>query len=99
MGRLAIAHCAAGRVALAEELLGQGAALLQAHPWIPEDFRVAYQLGGAEVAMMHGDLDLYSRFLGLVDAALAPKTDPALSSMAALIRAKALQSAGRYAKP
>jgi LuxR family maltose regulon positive regulatory protein len=98
VGRLAIAHCAAGRVALAEELLSEGAALLQAHPWIPEDFRVAYQLAGAEVAMMHGDLDLYSRFLGLVDDALAPKTDPALSSMAALIRAKALQSAGRYAE-
>jgi LuxR family maltose regulon positive regulatory protein len=96
VGRLAIVHCTAGRVSLADELLGQGAALLQAHPWIPEEFRVAYHLGGAEVALMHGDLDLYSRFLRLVDAALAPRTDPALSYMQALIRAKAYQSAGRY---
>ena len=98
VGRLAIAHCTAGRVSLADEFLSQGAALLQAHPWIPEEFRVAYHLGGAEVALMHGDLDLYSRFLRLVDAALAPKTDPALSYMQALIRAKAYQSAGRYAE-
>lgn len=96
VGRLAIAHCTAGKVSLAEKFLNQGAELLQAHPWIPEEFRVAYHLGGAEVALMHGDLDLYSRFLRLVDAALAPKTDPALSSMLALIRAKAYQSAGRY---
>src|SRR6476661_8369169 len=72
--------------------------LLQAQPWIPEEFRVAYHLGGAEVALMRGDLDLYSRFLRLVDAALAPKTDPALSYMQALIQAKAYQSAGRYAE-
>ena len=96
LGRLAIAHCTAGKVTLAEEFLNQGAALLQAQPWIPEEFRVAYHLGGAEVALMHGDLDLYSRFLRLVDAALAPKTDPALSYMQALIQAKAYQSAGRY---
>ena len=96
VGRLAIAHCTAGRVSLAEQFLSQGAALLQAHAWIPEEFRVAYHLGGAEVALMHGDLDLYSRFLRLVDAALAPKTDPALSSLLALIRAKAYQSAGRF---
>ena len=96
VGRLAIASCTAGRVARAEEFLEEGATLLQAHPWIPEDFRVAYQLGGAEVALLHGDVDLYSRFLSLVDDALAPRTDPALSYMAALIRAKALQSAGRY---
>ena len=83
---------------LAGEFLNQGAALLQAQPWIPEEFRVAYHLGGAEVALMHGDLDLYSRFLRLVDAALAPKTDPALSYMQALIQAKAYQSAGRYAE-
>jgi LuxR family maltose regulon positive regulatory protein len=96
LGRLAIAHCTAGKVTLAGEFLNQGAALLQAQPWIPEEFRVAYHLGGAEVALMHGDLDLYSRFLRLVDAALAPKTDPALSYMQALIQAKAYQSAGRY---
>ena len=76
----------------------EGAALLQANPWIPEEFRVAYHLGGAEVALMHGDLDLYSRFLRLVDAALAPKTDPALSYMQAQIQAKGLQNAGRYAE-
>jgi len=98
LGRLAIAHCTAGKVTLAGEFLNQGAALLQAQPWIPEEFRVAYHLGGAEVALMHGDLDLYSRFLRLVDAALAPKTDPALSYMQALIQAKAYQSAGRYAE-
>jgi len=96
VGRLAIGHSTTGRLALAEEHLSHGAALLQAHPWIPEEFRVAYHLAGAQVALMHGDLDLYSRFLRLVDAALAPKTDPALSSMQALIQAKALQSAGRY---
>ena len=98
LGRLAIAHCTAGKVTLAGEFLNQGAALLQAQPWIPEEFRVAYHLGGAEVALMRGDLDLYSRFLRLVDAALAPKTDPALSYMQALIQAKAYQSAGRYAE-
>jgi LuxR family maltose regulon positive regulatory protein len=98
LGRLAILHCSGGRISLAEELLGQGAALLTANPWIPEEFRVAYHLGGAEVAMMHGDLDLYSRFNRLVDADPAPRADPALSCMAALIQAKALQSAGRYAE-
>ncbi|HEU5000752.1 MAG TPA: LuxR C-terminal-related transcriptional regulator, partial [Lapillicoccus sp.] len=98
VGRLAIGHGMAGRISLAEQLLGQGAALLQAHPWIPEEFRVAYHLGGAEIALIHGDLDLYSRFLRLVDVALAPKTDPALAAMLALIQAKALQSAGRYAE-
>ena len=96
VGRLAIAHCTAGKVTLAAEFLNQGAALLQAYPWIPEEFRVAYHLGGAEAALMHGDLDLYSRFLRLVDAALAPDTDPALSYLQALIRATAYQSAGRY---
>ena len=95
LGRLAILHCSAGRISLAEEFLSEGGALLNAHPWIPEEFRVAYHLGGAEVAMIHGDLDLYSRFLRLVDADLAPKADPALSCMAALVQAKALQSAGR----
>ena len=98
VGRLAIGQSTTGRLVRAEELLGHGAALLQAHPWIPEEFRVAYHLAGAQVALMHGDLDLYARFLRLVDAALAPKTDPALSSMQALIQAKALQSAGRYAE-
>jgi LuxR family transcriptional regulator, maltose regulon positive regulatory protein len=98
LGRLVILHCSAGRISLAEEFLGEGDALLTAHPWIPEEFRVAYHLGGAEVAMIHGDLDLYSRFLRLVDADLAPKADPALSCMAALVQAKALQSAGRHAE-
>jgi LuxR family maltose regulon positive regulatory protein len=98
VGRLVIWHCTAGRVAVAEQFLTDGAALLQAHPWIPEEFRVAYHLGGAEVALMHGDLDLYSRFLLLVDAALAPRTDPALSLMHAQIQAKGLQNAGRYAE-
>jgi LuxR family transcriptional regulator, maltose regulon positive regulatory protein len=98
VGRLAIGQSTLGRLVRSEELLSHGAALLQAHPWIHEEFRVAYHLAGAQVALLHGDLDLYSRFLRLVDAALAPKTDPALSSMQALIQAKALQSAGRYAE-
>jgi hypothetical protein len=98
LGRLVISHCTAGRVAVAEQFLTEGAALLQANPWIPEEFRVAYHLGGAEVALIHGDLDLYSRFLLMVDAALAPRTDPALSLMHAQIQAKGLQNAGRYAE-
>jgi LuxR family maltose regulon positive regulatory protein len=98
LGRLTILHCSAGRISLAEEFLSEGGALLNAHSWIPEEFRVAYHLGGAEVALIHGDLDLYSRFLRLVDADLAPKADPALSCMAALVQAKALQSAGRHAE-
>ena len=96
LGRLAILHCSAGRISRAEQFLSEGGALLNAHPWIPEEFRVAYHLGSAELAMIHGDLDLYSRFLRLVDADLAPKADPALSCMAALVQAKALQSAGRH---
>jgi LuxR family maltose regulon positive regulatory protein len=95
LGRLAIAHATAGKVTLAGELLTRGAALLQAHPWIPEEFRVAYHLGGAEVALMQGDLDLYSRFLRLVDAGLT-KADPAHSYIHALLRAEAYQGAGRY---
>ena len=98
VGRLAILHCSAGRVSLAEDLIGQGTTLLEAHPWIPESFRVAYHLGAAEVAMMRGDQDLHSRFIRLVDAELAPKADPALSCMTALIQTKALQTAGRYAE-
>src|SRR4029078_10509694 len=70
----------------------------QANPWVSEEFRVAYHLAGAEVALMHGDLDLYSRFLLLVDAALGPRTDPALSLMHAQIQSKGLQNAGRYAE-
>lgn len=80
------------------ELVGQGITLLQAHPWIPESFRIAYHLGAAEVAMMRGDQDVYSRFMRLVDAEMAPQTEPALSCMTALIQAKALQTAGRYAE-
>jgi LuxR family transcriptional regulator, maltose regulon positive regulatory protein len=98
LGRLAILYCTAGKTSLAEEYLREGGSVLNAHPWIPEEFRVAYHLGGAEVAMIHGDLDLYSRFIRLVDADLAPKADPALSCMAALIQAKALQIAGRQAE-
>jgi LuxR family maltose regulon positive regulatory protein len=96
LGRLAILYCTTGRVAMAEEFLDEGAAVLKSHPWIPEEFRVSYHLGGAEVAMLRADLDLYSRSLRLADDALAPRTDPALSYMATLIQAKALQSAVRY---
>ena len=98
VGRLAIMHCSAGRVSVAEELVGQGTTLLQAHPWIPESLRVAYHLGAAEVALMRGDQDAYPRFMRLVEAELAPKADPALSCMTALIQATALQTAGRYAE-
>ncbi|HWI01867.1 MAG TPA: LuxR C-terminal-related transcriptional regulator [Propionibacteriaceae bacterium] len=98
LGRLAILQCTSGKVSLAEEFLSEGGALLNAHPWIPEEFRVAYHLGGAEVALIRGDLDLYSRFIRLVDADLAPKADPALSCMAALVQAKALQIAARHAE-
>jgi LuxR family maltose regulon positive regulatory protein len=96
VGRLAIWHSTAGRLSRAEGLLSQGAALLQAHPWIPEEYRAGYHLGGAQVALLRGDLELYSRFVRLVDAALAPKTEPALSTMQALVQATALQSAGRH---
>jgi LuxR family maltose regulon positive regulatory protein len=98
VGRLAVLHSSAGRLSRADEFLGEGAALLNAHPWIPAEFRVAYHLGGAEVAMLHGDVDVYSRFLRLVDADLAPKADPALSLMSAIVQAKALQTAGRPAE-
>ena len=95
-GRLVLAHCAAGRLAIAEKYALDAAGINNAHPRIPDASAAPFHVGTADLATSRGDLEGSARALQGVDAARLRDQDPALSCAATLVRATALQATGDF---
>jgi LuxR family maltose regulon positive regulatory protein len=95
-GRLVLAHCAAGRLSIAEKYALDAARINSAHPRIPDASAAPFHIGTADLATSRGDLEGCARAMQFVDVVQLRGRDPALSCAATLVEASALQAAGDY---
>ncbi|WP_157623378.1 LuxR C-terminal-related transcriptional regulator [Terrabacter sp. Root85] len=95
-GLLGIQHCSLGRVARAEDHVAYGDRLLREHPRLTGRHTAAHFVAAAEVAVTRGRIDEFDVATDRATRALDPEADPALWGTVTLLRAKALQAAGRY---